>query len=294
MVEFSHWDDRKELSSLWAVSFDDSPRSIRFFFQNRFRPEYCLVYRKNGKIFAAVYLLPAMLTMAGVNYQAHYIYAAATLPDYRGRGCMSALLESAAVAGSKRGDQYSVVLPATEDLYRFYEKASYLRWYKASEVVFSQTELADYTKQGVGKSGLLLPDFKLLSSERNDWLENRESSLKWDAAALAFAAGYAHIFGGGLLVLKEKDSFAYALYEKEGQTCLVTELMSGKVSQERIAAELLRRTQAERFRFRLPAGENFLGKAGTEMDFGMIRPLSGHLPEITKRETAPYLGLTLS
>ena len=81
MIEFPSWSERAELSRLWQIAFDDQPRAVRFFFQNRFRPEDCLVYRRDGKIAAALYLLPASLKIAGIAYRAHYIYAAATLPE---------------------------------------------------------------------------------------------------------------------------------------------------------------------------------------------------------------------
>ena len=200
MIEFPSWSERAELSRLWQIAFDDQPRAVRFFFQNRFRPEDCLVYRRDGKIAAALYLLPASLKIAGIAYRAHYIYAAATLPEYRGRGYMAALLEAAGQKGWARGEAYSAVLPATEPLYRFYAKAGYVPYYKVVQVAFTKQELSGLTVAvHLGNREWLLPDFKRLAATRNARLTNREGSLQWDGDALAYAAGYSRVFGYSVL-----------------------------------------------------------------------------------------------
>ncbi len=296
MIEFPSWSERAELSRLWQLAFDDQPRAVRFFFQNRFRPEDCLVYRRDGKIAAALYLLPASLKIAGIAYRAHYIYAAATLPEYRGRGYMAALLEAAGQKGWARGEAYSAVLPATEPLYRFYAKAGYVPYYKVVQVAFTKQELSDLTVAvHLGNREWLLPDFKRLAATRNARLTNREGSLQWDGDALAYAAGYSRVFGGNILTLQNHGRMDYALYEMAGEDCMVTELMSEGDGYLRFGAELLRRAPAAAYHFRLPAGGDFLGKNGIPENAGMLRPL-GNQPPLQAPLTgpAPYLGLALS
>lgn len=296
MIEFPGWGDRSELSHLWQLAFDDQPRAVRFFFQNRFRPEDCLVCRKDGKIIAALYLLPTSLTIAGIAYQAHYIYAAATLPEHRGKGYMTALLEAAGQRGWERGDAYSAVLPATEPLCRFYEKAGYVPYYKAVQVAFIKQELSALTIAAhLQTRGRLLPDFNRLSATRNARLTDREGSLQWDAAALAYAAGYSRVFGGDILVLQNYGRMDYALYEMDGKDCMVTELVSEENGYLNFGAELLRRVPAAAYHFRLPAGKVFLGKSGITENAGMLRPLGNRpLIQAPLAGPVPYLGLALS
>ncbi len=125
MIGFADWNMRRELSVLWQECFGDSKRIPNFFLNNIFSPRDCLVYRVGNELAAAVYLLPAGILCGGKTEQAHYIFAAATANRFRSRGFMSSLLAFAAIAGPKRGDCFSAVLPADEGLYRFYAGAGY-------------------------------------------------------------------------------------------------------------------------------------------------------------------------
>ena len=68
---------------------------------------------------------------------AHYIYAAATLPQYRGAGRMASLLTQAAEEGRARGQQYSILIVQEPGLLRFYEKNGY-----RSQVVWNALSLS--------------------------------------------------------------------------------------------------------------------------------------------------------
>ena len=77
----------RELKQLWMVSFQEESRPVSLFFRMVYRPENCLVYLFRGKVASAVHLLPCSVQLSGGRtVQAHYIYAAATFPEYRGKG----------------------------------------------------------------------------------------------------------------------------------------------------------------------------------------------------------------
>ena len=114
MIGLAEWKMRAELAQLWQACFHEPRRYPTYFLNNYFRPEDCLVYQVHGKIAAAVYLLPARVVLSDGTAQAHYIFAAGTQPHFRSRGFMASLLAYAALYGTKRGDRYSVVLPAVE------------------------------------------------------------------------------------------------------------------------------------------------------------------------------------
>ena len=66
-------------------------------------------------------MLPCHMQARGKLFPGHYIYAAATLPAYRGRGYMASLMAAAALEGAGRGQMFSAVLPAEESLYAYYD-----------------------------------------------------------------------------------------------------------------------------------------------------------------------------
>ena len=91
MIEFPSWSERAELSRLWQLAFDDQPRAVRFSLSEQVRAqEDCLVYRRDGKIAAALYLLPASLKIAGIALSGPLYLCggnAAGIPGQRVYGC---------------------------------------------------------------------------------------------------------------------------------------------------------------------------------------------------------------
>lgn len=76
------------LKALWREVFGDSDEYINTFFQNIYRTGMASVVEEDGAIVAAAYAVP----FVGVRY----IYAVATLPEYRGRGYGKAVTLAAA------------------------------------------------------------------------------------------------------------------------------------------------------------------------------------------------------
>ena len=99
MTGFARRGMRQELSRLWQSCFGDPAEYPDFFLSRLVSPQDCLVTTVDGKLASAVYLLPAHIRTGGKSVPAHYIFAAATAPEFRSRGIMSALLRRAAEEG---------------------------------------------------------------------------------------------------------------------------------------------------------------------------------------------------
>lgn len=153
MISFARWDLCGQLAGLWKVSFHEPGRYPRYFLNNCFRPENTLVYLVGETVASAVYLLPAFVAGRKGKVRAHYIFAAATLPRFRSRGYMASLLACAAMAGARRGESYSVLLPAEPGLVRYYGKLGYRPFYKARSVTVPPEALREISGLGPGGNG---------------------------------------------------------------------------------------------------------------------------------------------
>lgn len=78
-----------------------------------------LCHRENGRPVAMLLLLPAVLRAASA-YALYYIFAACTHPDYRRRGIMEHLLQTAYTAALADGKQGVFLRPANDALARYY------------------------------------------------------------------------------------------------------------------------------------------------------------------------------
>ena len=88
-------EDIGELTDLWQTCFGDDDDYIGAFMRSRFVPERTLIGREDGKICSALYLLDGKVRIAGEAFDAAYLYAACTHPDFRSRGYMGELLRFA-------------------------------------------------------------------------------------------------------------------------------------------------------------------------------------------------------
>lgn len=116
-VRKSESGDTEQLKSLWRMVFRDSEELIQGFF-SLFRAEKnAAVAETGGKIISAGYLLTGAEARGE---KCAYIYAMATLPEYRNRGAGSSValaLRDAAFAG---GQDILAVLPADMPLCGWY------------------------------------------------------------------------------------------------------------------------------------------------------------------------------
>lgn len=290
MVEFARWEMRRRLAELWRQAFGDPPRFPRYFLNNCFSPRDCLVYRVGDEIAAAVYLLPASVLAGEKTLQAHYIFAAATLPRFRSRGYMSSLLAYAAIAGADRGDRFSVVLPADEKLYRFYGKFGYTSFFEARFLTVAPDRLRAVSEPVT--PGSVLPDFRRLNALRRECLAGCGGSVLWSDRMLHFAAGMNAVYGDRLVCAVSGGKPAYALCRVEENVCTVLEAMAGGVTFPFLADAVLRQAPAQEYRFRLPVQAGPFPGEGETLPFGMMRPIGGTLAEDVLPD-GPYLGMTM-
>lgn len=131
MAQFSKQACKTEdLKQLWETVFGD-PRSVTdAFFAHAFYPDGCFYEAVDGKVVSAFYLLP--VTYHGQN--GFYLYAAATLPAYRGQGLMGRLIREALVFAKNQAD-FVYLCPAEDSLYTYYARFGFSQTLYAAFVV---------------------------------------------------------------------------------------------------------------------------------------------------------------
>lgn len=291
MICFADWEKRGELAKIWEVCFEEPVRPAKYFLNNYFRPENCLIYQMNEKVAAVVYLLPAHIATETNPAQAHYIYAAATLPQYRGRGYMAALMAAAALVGANRGDQYSVVLPANPGLYELYGKSDYTTFFQLKTQSVTLDQMCTLSESGLVNKTLLT--YSQLNELRRSKLGI--GSVLWSDEAFCFADGIGKIYGDKLICSRTGNKPAYAICRRvDEDNCSVLELMADSDTIGDLAANIICTVPAQNYSIRLPADSTLFGQEGEKSDFGMIKPIGGTvLNQLIQASHTPYLGLSL-
>ena len=122
MRRFIRGDDFARVWRVWQACFSGGEDYVRFFWDECFPMCRGLGREEDGKLAAMLFLLPG--TLDG-RLGAEYVYAVATLPEYRSRGYAAELTQWAAEIARSEGKAALCLCPATESLYDYYGKQGF-------------------------------------------------------------------------------------------------------------------------------------------------------------------------
>ncbi len=220
LIDFATLEDTDDLKHIWSVCFGDPEEYIRLFFNHRFAPEETLVYRDGGRPVSVVYMLPLQIRAKHQLKSSHYIYAAATLPDYRGRGLMRELLERAVVVARQRGEAYSVLVPGEKTLFDYYAKIGYRTVFYMKHLLLSVSEM---------RKGSVLPritaDAAVMIQAAERCFARHEYIAIWDRGALEYLLRETVAQGGAVLGFVGDNGLGYAVLVPQENRVTVKEIM---------------------------------------------------------------------
>lgn len=125
MVVFADKSREAELIEIWKQSFGDSEEYIRMFFAWNLAKTMVLVYEVDGKAVSVAYLLPVTYEKTGQKaVPCWYLYAAATLPEYRGRGHFGEIVKVV----REHIAEPVLLVPGEASLVSYYEKQGMQVW----------------------------------------------------------------------------------------------------------------------------------------------------------------------
>ncbi len=292
-------EDKEQIALLWITCFGERREAIDCFLDTVFSGKDCLVHIEDERLVAMVHMLPAHIAVPGGKLQAHYIYAAATHPDYRSKGLMGRLLAQAFAYGESRGDVCSFLLPSEPSLYDYYGRHGYLPYFRTRFVDIDSVQLGlsgghEGDCETEQASSLSQPEQAV--HLRNSELAKHPGSILWPPAYVDYASQVNGIYGGHSSVLRSRsgDPIGYALHTAPVAGMVeVSEIFTAGNSWRHMLNHTVKVTGASRLRIRLPEHSQILPGEGTTTTFGMARPLGGFALPVAPIGSSPYLGLTL-
>lgn len=129
IIDRPRHEQTSELRALWKEAFGDTDEFIDGFFSRVFSDKRCRCVTVDGKAVAALYWLDCEYRGKRIAY----LYAIATLNEYRGRGICSALMRDTHDHLAKQGYTLAMLVPADKKLFSFYEKLGYFKCTSISE-----------------------------------------------------------------------------------------------------------------------------------------------------------------
>lgn len=125
MITFASKAKTSDIRQMWKTVFGDTDEYIDLYFTRKYKPENTLVYLEENKPVASLQMLPYTITFYGKRLDFYYLMGLCTLPEYRRRGYMEQLILHSHQIMQQRHIPLSVLVPAEDWLFGFYEKYGY-------------------------------------------------------------------------------------------------------------------------------------------------------------------------
>lgn len=267
MIQFATKEYLGQLKELWAKTFGDTRQAIDLYFQEGCRLSDVLADVEGGRLCAMASLLPLRLDWGGKTLEGRYVYAVATDETERGKGRSTRLLERAHAVMQEQGVAASVLVPASESLFSFYERRGYRRAFRLNRRSVSAAELIKNTA----------PPHELSScgAERYYQLRNFAFSgcapfAAWGEPQLRFAMQLARLYGAQIFHIRTDAGEAAAYCIRRQGTVAVKEIAAQGLDDACVLSVLHAHLGAQRYEVCAPAR----GGGGTAFDFAMLHPLS--------------------
>ncbi len=281
-------EDRKEIMEIFQVSFKETDENLNFFFNHKFKNNNCVVCKDNNKIVAFLNMFDTKLVGVKSLEKANYIYAAATHPLYRKNGYMSKLIIYSNMLAESRGHKYSTLLPATDSLYKYYQKLGYINFFKSQFLELNQTEIVKYVNNILQSEKIL--SFDNLNRLRFNICKDHLGTIIWNSNDIKYASEMNQNYGGTTVC--SNDGYAIC-YKSDNDTLQIIEFMVDKNNFNNLITLIYNKyPDLKSYKFRLPLFNNYFGINGCCKNFGMIKPLNKSDFTINKYKS-PYLGLPL-
>ncbi|MDR1629188.1 MAG: GNAT family N-acetyltransferase [Oscillospiraceae bacterium] len=283
--------EEPQLKALWKTVFGDSDTVIDAFFATLYDPQTTLVARNGGAVVSALYLLDCGLSVLKKTYASFYLYAAATLPGFRGRGLMAELLSAAKEFALRRKKEFICLYPAEDSLYDFYQKHGYEPVFKTKEISLKGTSVRTLIDPFCEVRPLELDDFAAV----RDAALSGADALFFDKPVLAFQKTILEAYGGQAFSAHENSKVvAYLLAEKDaGDSPRIKEALSVNGRIDAIAAILHQKFNLEEYTLPFPSGFQLSSDHMRLHSGGMALALSEEAKIIKERINSLYMGLNL-
>lgn len=121
MIEFASIKDKKELQSLWQMTFLEDEQVIDNFFENVYQSVVTPVIKVENEIVSSLFLLDCNIG----EYKGKCVYCAMTKYAFRGKGYMKKLLEISYDYCKENGFDFLFLVPAEESLFDYYNKCGF-------------------------------------------------------------------------------------------------------------------------------------------------------------------------
>ena len=140
MIRYSVPEEKNIILNLFNTCFPGEEKFADWFFGKVYDYRNTLVYEDNGKIIAALQMIPVKLSDGVNTYTSSYLYGVGTLPEYRGKGIMAQVINFSFEEDRKKGTDYSILIVQEQSLLNYYSRFGFEKYFSIGEKYFDTNE----------------------------------------------------------------------------------------------------------------------------------------------------------
>jgi len=238
------------LNRIWKTVFEDGGESG--FFDHYYEPELTIVATHDGNPVAAGYLLPAGTLVAnGHALPCAMIYGVATLPEHRGLGFGSAVVNKLTATGRSAGFPIIALCPSDDSLFEFYSaRTEFREWFYIHERKYDELSLP---KCNDTQATLEETPPHVYAALRKNFLTNIPH-IAPDINALTYQSMLCQELGGGLFKVSTPGGDSCAILERQRDGAIwVKELLASEHLKEETFSAIISSFPAREYTVRTPA-----------------------------------------
>lgn len=278
--------DSERIGEIWEKCFGDDEDYINFYIEHRMTTENMLVTYEDGQIVSMGSFLPVQYLIRGEYRDACYVYAVATMPEYRRRGLAQKILQFAAEKYKKP----LILAPAGRELAEYYQKMGFQNAFEETRHRVTAGVTALEAGQERELSWCTEPVSAAEYVKIRDEKCVREGYVRWDETAVAYAMDVNTSCGGRTVAVVYEDEAASGrteqaddtgkdilMYVKEGDVLVILETSLSENCLHEIIPELLEETGASEVECGQMAGMVWLPESVTGQQDEYELPRDGYL-----------------
>ena len=133
MIRYSVPEEKNIILKLFNTCFPGEEKFADWFFSKVYDYRNTLIYENNGKIIAALQMIPVKLSDGANTYTSSYLYGVGTLPEYRGKGIMARVINFSFEEDRKKGTNYSILIVQEQSLLNYYSRFGFEKYFSIGE-----------------------------------------------------------------------------------------------------------------------------------------------------------------
>lgn len=278
MIRAASRHDIPALKTLFKACFGDTDEFLNLFFSEYFKRTTGMVAIRDKRIVAMLFLCPAKIKSAGRKSPIYYVYACATLPEYRNQGIMNQLLQVSYAYAKQQNAWGLILVPASSDLAEYYSHLGF--------IPFSYYESVKVKSSGENEAEL--PVLCTLTYKQIYQIRSRQfgdnMQIQWCRKHIEFSIKLLASEHGGSLGVQWKDgTLDYILYTISRKALYIKETSVSQDKLPLLVALLGKNLNAGSIRC---FSTNIEGKL-----FSMVKPTELYLPTYNEN---PYFNLEMA